>query len=92
MNLRITLGIVGLLLGLPLSYFFQAPMIRNKMPLSEYIKMLPQIISTNPAGIGEFEASMIGNPPAVLIVTCLVCAFLFGLAGYLIERNRRIDS
>ena len=85
MNAKAILGIVGFFLGIPMSYYFQAPLIR-KIPLSEYIKLIPRMLTESPSQSGPPE--LVGNPSAVFIVTCLACAFLFGLAGYFIDQNR----
>ena len=91
-NMTVKLGIIGLILGLPISYFFQDPFIRILIPVSEYIKGIPKILTSPSSQMGELETGLIGNPAAVIIVTCLACAFLLGLAGYYFDKKNNIDN
>jgi predicted PurR-regulated permease PerM len=89
-SLKIVFGVIGIILGLPLSYFFQSPLIR-KIPLSEYLKHIPQLL-TNSGGTPEqraMESAMIGNPVAVLVMTCVVCAIIGAVLGYFIDHSKK---
>jgi hypothetical protein len=71
-------GVIGILLGVPLSYFFQNPMIR-KIPLTEYIKHIPEVLSKSDP--------MLGDLATPVILTCAICAFLMGVLGYFISKS-----
>jgi hypothetical protein len=71
---------VGLLAGLPVSYYFQDPFIREKIPIAEYIKLLPDILTDRSTGM-DFTTPIISS--------CLVCAILFGVVGYFIALSRK---
>ena len=90
----IVFGIIGFLAGIPLSYFFQSPIIR-KIPLIEYLKLIPEMLTDSGGGTSEQRAMvsvMVGDPVAVLVVTCIVCGVLAALVGYFIDRSQKTDG
>ena len=87
-SVMVILGIVGFFLGAPISYFFQSPFVQ-KIQLGEYIKLIPKVLTDNPVSRGQISRELVGNPIAVLIVTCLVTTFIFGMVGYFIDRSKK---
>ena len=78
------LGFLGFLVGLPMSYFFQVPLIRQKVSWGGYITHLPDI----------FKEIFQGRPGAgdvlsPIIMTCLVCAAIFAFIGYTMDKKAR---
>ncbi|MDR3255294.1 MAG: zinc ribbon domain-containing protein [Synergistaceae bacterium] len=71
---------IGFLAGLPASYFFQDPFIREKLSLVDYIKLLPDIISDKSTGT---------NFTTPIIASCLIGAILFGVVGYFIALSKK---
>jgi hypothetical protein len=83
-------GVVGFVAGIPLSYFFQAPLIR-KIPFTEYLKLIPGILF-GPGGTPEERAmvtALMGDLVAVLVMTCVICAFLLAMAGYFVDQSQK---
>jgi hypothetical protein len=84
-------GVLGFLAGIPLSYFFQSPLIR-KIPLTEYLKLIPKMLTDSGKMTPEaraMDSAVLGNPIAVLVVTCIACAVLFALMGYFIDHTQK---
>jgi len=71
---------IGLLLGLPVSYYFQDPFIREKVSIEDYIKLLPEILTDRSTGT---------NFTTPIISSCVVCAVLLGIVGYFIALSRK---
>ena len=91
-SLKWLFGIIGFFVGIPLSYYFQAPMIR-KLPLSEYIKLVPKMltepINLRMGGGADSFSALIGSPKAVVIITCLICAAVFYYVRHRIEQSNK---
>lgn len=69
------LAVIGVLLGIPLSYYFQPGVVRAKMGISEYVTQLPQIM-------GEGADFVI---PVVLSV--VLFGFGLGVIGHFLDRQ-----
>jgi TRAP transporter 4TM/12TM fusion protein len=89
------LGVAGFLMGIPLSYFFQSPLLRI-LPFDEYLKAIPEIlnVSVNISGQEGMQviSALLGDPGLILVITCLMCSFLLAVLGYFIERSRKSDN
>ncbi len=88
---KILFGAIGILLGFPLSYFFQAPLIR-KIPMSEYLKAIPKILSSGvpvDANQKAMQDALIGNAVLPIVLSCFVCAFLLGVIGHFIDKSNK---
>jgi hypothetical protein len=85
---------IGFLGGIPLSYFFQSPLVRKAFSLLEYVLYLPKILfealfiskSLDQKMLEQFIA---GDVVAVLFTVCIICALIGGFAGYYIDQSRR---
>ncbi|MDR1977295.1 MAG: hypothetical protein LBQ42_01020 [Synergistaceae bacterium] len=89
----VVFGIIGFVAGIPLSYFFQSPLIR-KIPLTQYLKAIPRMLFDS-GGTPEERAmasAMVGDPVAVLVATCIVCAALLALVGYFIDQSQKTSN
>ena len=87
---KLVFGIVGFLLGAPMSYFFQPPIIREKISFGRYVEHLPEILS----GPNSWKTDpMLGsNPSLTVLVTCVICAAIFGFMGYLIDKANKPNA
>lgn len=65
--------ILGVVLGLPLSYYAQPDIVQMKVTLPKYLEQLPRI----------FEGAD-PNYVAPIVLTCLVCALVLGAVGFFI--------
>jgi hypothetical protein len=97
-------AVIGFLLGIPVSYYFQNPMIQ-KTSLGRYVQDVPKLFISLPRILFEYAnrppmagaerefyngiVRSLGSAIAVLLVTCVVCAFLLGAVGNYIEQNQR---
>lgn len=71
----IPLSIIGAIIGLPLSYYFQPDMIRAKIGgISGYFKHFNQILEAE---------DLIGN----VIISMVVFALIGGIIGYFMDKN-----
>ncbi|MDR3280356.1 MAG: TRAP transporter permease [Synergistaceae bacterium] len=77
-------GITGLFIGMPLSYQFQAPIIRDTVSLGKYIEEISRLLTHTPS---PYEGTIAGSP-AVLAITCLVCAAAGLVIMYAVARSR----
>ncbi len=68
-------AIIGALLGIPLSYYFQPEVVRTKLGLSEYVTKLPEVM-------GEGADYVI---PVLLSV--VIFGFALGIVGYALDRQ-----
>ena len=72
----IIFSIIGALLGVPLSYYFQPEMVRAKMGNAfNYIKHLDEIAKSQ---------DLLPN----VIISVIVCALIGGFIGYLVDKNK----
>ncbi|MDR1873948.1 MAG: FHA domain-containing protein [Synergistaceae bacterium] len=92
----VVFGIVGFLAGIPLSYFFQSPLVRIKMPFVDYLKLIPAILlgsgGTPKGAAPEVQAmgtALVGGLVAVIVATCVLCAALAAMAGYYVDQSRK---
>jgi hypothetical protein len=88
-NKIIMFGVIGFLAGIPLSYFFQPPIIR-KLSLSEYVSNIPGMLT---AKTSPGDAALVGGDPvAVFWMTCVITAAIFALARYFILRSKGSEN
>ena len=82
--LKWVFGVIGFVLGGPISYFFQSALIREKVPFGEYaIKSLSIMIEPE----AWENAPFIGNVGLTILVTCLVCAAIAYFIGRSMEKS-----
>ena len=67
-------SLVGAVIGYPLSYYFQHPMLRNKVPLGKYISHISDVL-----GEEDFRGTAIGTWIVALIV-CTAIGFAIGVS------------
>lgn len=72
----ILFGIAGALLGMPLSYYFQDPMIRHKVPFGMYIENIPKILGG--PGADPLTQSLFQT----MLLTVLICLALGAGLGF----------
>jgi len=77
MKKTIPLTIIGLLLGIPLSYYFQPGQFQSKVTLTKYLTHLPDVFKLG----ADFVL------PVVL--TCALSALVLGIVGYSIDRQSK---
>jgi hypothetical protein len=88
------LAFMGFLAGIPLSYFFQSPLVR-KMPFSRYLALIPGELLGSLIRTSEQQAmnnAIVGNAVAVIIGTCVVCALILGGISYFINKSREVSG
>jgi branched-subunit amino acid ABC-type transport system permease component len=78
------LAISGIVIGLPVSYCFQAASVRE-MPLGEYLTYVPGLVA-NTLVSGSSQSSATVMP---VFIACLICAFVMGTSGYIIKQLRK---
>jgi hypothetical protein len=86
-------AVAGFLAGIPLSYFFQSPLIK-KMPFDEYLNGIPVILGSlfdTPEQKAMTDA-IAGNTVGVLIGTCVLCAFILGGINHFINKPRETSN
>ena len=66
--------ILGLIAGVPLSYYFQNEAVRQKFTLGGYLKRIVDVVKDDQCR----------NP---VIIACVVCAVVFGVIGALIGKS-----
>lgn len=76
MNKTWGFSILGAILGVPLSYYFQPDAVQAKLTLPKYIQELPEIMkSENPDII------------APVVLSVFLCTLIFGIIGYFMDKN-----
>lgn len=68
-------ALLGAVLGVPLSYYFQPEVVQMKLTLPKYLSELP----------GMFEEP---NPDYIVpfVLSCVICALVLGTVGYFVGR------
>jgi len=75
MTKTILFAIIGAILGIPLSYYFQSSMVQAKFGgIGGYLKHFDNIVN---------NANLLGN----VLLSVVIFAFLGGIIGYLIDRS-----
>lgn len=77
-NFTVLGALVGAVLGVPLSYYAQPGSIQMKLTLPEYLARLPTVFE---------KANLDYIFP--IILTCVLCALVFGVAGYFVGQSKR---
>jgi hypothetical protein len=73
---KVTFAIIGAILGLPLSYYFQPELVRVKIGgIGNYFKYFNYILK---------DSDYLGN----VILSVLIFAIIGGLIGYFIDKNK----
>lgn len=72
-------GFIGLLLGLPVSYFFQAEKIRVVYSLPQYLSKLPDMFSSH--NTGDFATP--------IVVSCIITTVIGALIGNYSDKNKK---
>ena len=72
---KVAFAIIGAILGIPLSYYFQSEMVKSKMGgIGGYLKNFDKILD---------NSDLIGN----VILSVVIFALVGGLIGYFIDEN-----
>lgn len=74
MNKTAILALIGALLGIPLSYYFQPDIIQSKLTLSEYLSNLPDVLRDDS-----------GNYMVPVILSVILSALVLGIVGYFMD-------
>ncbi|MDO9154536.1 MAG: hypothetical protein Q7U47_12685 [Paludibacter sp.] len=75
MNKKVLFAIIGAILGIPLSYYFQSEMVKNKMGgIGGYIQHFDRIVN---------DSNLLGN----VILSVVIFAVVGGVIGYFIDEN-----
>lgn len=72
------LALIGLVLGVPMSYYFQPGLVRAKLSLTQYIGKLPELLG---AEGGQFISP--------IVMSCLLFAIAGGVIGYFMDQAAR---
>ncbi len=78
MKKSVLFSILGVLLGLPLSYFLQPGYVRAKLSLPDYVGAFPELLNT-----GEWRLI------APVIASCVVAALVLGILGHILDEQQR---
>ena len=76
------LGIVGFILGVPISYYFQPGIIRVKFTCGQYVSNLPDMIR----GILKHPDDVGIQVLVTLVLSCVVLSVIGGLIGRAINK------
>lgn len=76
MDKRTKFGIIGFLLGIPLSYFFQPEKLRAYYSITKYLAELPNLI-----------ASKQGDFLSPILITCVITTVLGVIVGIFIRQK-----
>ncbi len=72
---KVIFAIIGAILGVPLSYYFQSSMVQAKVGgIGGYLKNFGEILN---------NGSLLGN----VILSVIIFALVGGLIGYFIDKN-----
>lgn len=75
MNKKVLFAIIGAILGIPLSYYFQSEMVRAKVGgIGGYLQNFGDIVS---------DGNLLGN----VILSVVIFAIVGGIIGYLIDKS-----
>ena len=78
-------GLIGFLIGAPLSYYFQSGILRMQFSLAEYFTHINEFASAS--------NSQNGQPIIVtLVVTCIIGAVIGMFVGNLIDRSKNNNA
>ena len=87
-------ALIGFLIGIPLSYNFQSPILKKALSCIDYMLSLPRIlfdalfVFKSPAQ-RALENFVAGDVVAVLVSVCVGCALIGGLVGYYVDQLSR---
>ena len=95
---RIVGSVVGFIVAIPTSYFFQDSMIRSKMSLGDYLEMLPKLFTSSSSGGSKSGDSLdrafnniaqnIGENIMTTLIITVVAGLVIGfVVGYLIDKS-----
>jgi hypothetical protein len=87
-------ALIGFLCGIPMSYYFQSPLLQKAMSLIDYVFAVPQMLfeslfAFKSQGQRAMEQALLGDFAAILITVCVVCALIGGAAGYYVDQSSR---
>lgn len=68
-------ALIGLVLGVPLSYYFQPDVIKSKLSLTQYLGHLPEILRDSS-----------GDYVFPVILSCVLTALAGGIVGYFMDQ------
>ncbi len=75
MNKKVLFAIIGAVLGIPLSYYFQSEMVKAKVGgIGGYLKHFGDIVN---------NANLLGN----VVLSVLIFTIVGGLIGYFVDKN-----
>ena len=75
-------GIIGFILGIPISYYFQPGIIRVKLTCGDYVSRLPDMIGNILKQPDDLGIKIL----LTLVITCIVTAAIGGLIGKAIAK------
>ena len=75
MKKKVLFAIIGAILGIPLSYYFQSEMVKSKMGgIGGYLKNFDKIVD---------NSNLLGN----VVLSVVIFAIIGGVIGYFIDEN-----
>lgn len=80
-RLTVIFIIVGILLGIPFSYYLQPDIVQVKLSLGEYLKNFLNVVTDDS---GDFLTPV--------FLSCLIGAIIGGIVGNLMDRKRSDSS
>lgn len=78
----VTFGLLGVLLGIPLSYYFQSDIIKNLMGMFSYLGNLPDVVDGYNGFIGN-SGDIVFN----IVLSMVVFALVGGAIGYFMDKK-----
>lgn len=78
----VTFGLLGILLGIPLSYYFQSDIIKNLMGMFSYLGNLPDVVDGYNGFIGN-SGDIVFN----IVLSMVVFALVGGAIGYFMDKK-----
>lgn len=78
----VTFGYLGVLLGIPLSYYFQSDIIKNLMGMFSYVKNLPDVVDGYNGFIGN-SGDIVFN----IVLSMVVFALVGGAVGHFMDKK-----
>ena len=78
-------ALLGGVIGIPVSYWFQPELLRQKMSLGKYLASLPDLLEQKRGSMSMISSSDVF---ANIVISCVLCALVLGVVGYVLDQQK----